>query len=124
MKGGHSQQNPDELSASFLHSLMYVDRLNANLDRPLALPDRQPPRFLSREEKRGVVREYLKTLEILRRGLARESRCIEDAARVCRVLDGVEREARRQVRPDQELVDTTRVSRNHALSDRRPALGG
>ena len=124
MQGGHSQQNPDELSASFLHTLMYVDRLKTNLDRPLALPGRQQPRFLSQEEKQGVMREYLKTLEILRRGLTRESRCVEDAAKVGRVLDRVEREARRQVRPDQELVDTARVSRNDALSDNRPALGG
>ncbi|MDI6854260.1 MAG: hypothetical protein QME75_11740 [Deltaproteobacteria bacterium] len=69
MKGGHAYQNPEEFCTSFLHSLMFVERLKDNLDRPLFLRGRQEPYFLSQTEKQNILKEYVKTLEILKQSL-------------------------------------------------------
>jgi hypothetical protein len=61
MKGGHAADDLDEFCASFLHTLMYVDRLQGLLDRPLkiragaavALSTRQRDRLL--EDYRTVL---------------------------------------------------------------------
>jgi hypothetical protein len=73
MKGGHSHQNPDEFCTSFFHSLMFVEGLRKNLDRPLALKDREKPHFLNEEEKRNVLKEYVRTFDILSRLIGKET---------------------------------------------------
>ena len=73
MKGGHSHQNPDEFCTSFLHSLMFVEGLSKNLDRPLALKDREKPHFLNEEEKQNVFKEYVRTFDILSRLISKET---------------------------------------------------
>jgi hypothetical protein len=65
MKGGHSSQNVDEFCASFLHSLMFMDRLQANLDRPLKVGDGQPDRFLKPKKRKQILTNYIRTIETM-----------------------------------------------------------
>ena len=62
-KGGHSEDNLDEFCASFLHSLMFVDRLEENLNRPIRVGD-DPPRLLNAFEKKEILNAYGKTLAV------------------------------------------------------------
>jgi hypothetical protein len=63
MKGGHPQADPEEFCASFLHSLMYVDRFQAALSRPIGLPG-STPRALTLSEKRAITDDYLRALDV------------------------------------------------------------
>lgn len=65
MKGGHSSQNVDEFCTSFLHSLMFMDRLRANLERPLRTGQGQPVRFLKPKKREKILKDYIRTLETL-----------------------------------------------------------
>ncbi len=65
MKGGHPQENLDEFCASFLHTLMYPDRFEANLTHPLPasggasmIPDIQ--------ERENIISRYIGLLKIVR----------------------------------------------------------
>jgi hypothetical protein len=111
MSGGHSQQNPDEFCASFLHSLMYVDSLKTNLNRPLSLFDRDKPHLLTRTEKRDVEHEYLKTLDILRDSLPRIRQSGHDTGKVSEVLEQAQHQAREQCSPDAGYAGAPRTGR-------------
>lgn len=65
MKGGHSQKNPEEFSTSFLHSLIYVDRLGQNLDKPLKV-DGTPTglRHLRSREKQAIIDQYIRGIQV------------------------------------------------------------
>jgi hypothetical protein len=65
MNGGHSQKNIEEFSASFIHSLIFIDRLDQNLDRPLKVNGLDAPRFLSPWEKQVVLDQYIRGIECL-----------------------------------------------------------
>jgi hypothetical protein len=65
MNGGHSHANIDEFSTSFVHSVMYVDRLRENLNRPITMNQNEPPVYLTPGEKAAVLDKYIKTLEIM-----------------------------------------------------------
>lgn len=54
MKGGHSHTTVDEFCTSFLHSLLFVDRLEQNLD---------DLRLLSATEKIAVLNNYIYAIE-------------------------------------------------------------
>lgn len=61
MKGGHSSQNVDEFCTSFLHTLMYVENLRENLDRPLKSDDGRA-RVMNPRKKEEILSAYLRTL--------------------------------------------------------------
>jgi len=85
MKGGHSHQNPDEFCASFLHSVMYVERLRGNLERSILARGRRPPHNLTSSEKRDILRNYLRTLDVLKGFLSGAENPM--SARMLHVLD-------------------------------------
>jgi len=87
MKGGHSRENLEEFCTSFLHSLMSVERLWGNLDRPLTLKGGQRAHLLTQDEKREVLRDYLTTLEILKRSASREEEIYVRSGGICDFLD-------------------------------------
>ncbi len=64
MKGGHSHKNVDEFCVSLLHSLMFVDRLEQNLDRPLKSQYAEK-RSLTPAEKDSVLHSYLRGIDLL-----------------------------------------------------------
>ena len=89
MKGGHSHQNPDEFCASFIHSLMYVDGLLKNLARPLIMNGCSQPYYLTQIEKRGILKDYLNTLDILARAVAGRKKTEESFDKVNEVLEQI-----------------------------------
>jgi len=96
MKGGHSHQNPDEFCTSFLHTLMSVEQLRNNLDRPLVIRGHNEPRFLSREEKGKVLKDYITTLEILKRWISKDEGTLDRACRIRNFLEHAHYQARRE----------------------------
>ncbi|RJP26811.1 MAG: hypothetical protein C4520_00150 [Candidatus Abyssobacteria bacterium SURF_5] len=70
MKGGHSQKNMEELFASFFHSLIFMDRLQKNLDKPVKISGAR--RRLSAAERRIVLDEYLRGIRILLESVSQE----------------------------------------------------
>jgi hypothetical protein len=75
MKGGHSQTNLDEFCTSFLHSLLFIDRLEQNIHNPVALPGgTDQPQHLSAQEKSLMLDNYKKTLEIMIRVVSRQGK--------------------------------------------------
>jgi hypothetical protein len=75
MKGGHSQKNPDEFCASFLHSLIFIDRLEQNLNQPVKLSERRSGlRFLSSAEKKAVLDNYVRGIQLLIAALPHQDR--------------------------------------------------
>ncbi len=87
MKGGHARENLEEFCTSFLHSLMSLERLWGNLDRPLTLKGGQQAHLLTQDEKREVLRNYLTTLEILKRSASREEEIYIRSGGICDFLD-------------------------------------
>jgi hypothetical protein len=65
MKGGHSQKNLEEFSTSFLHSLIYIDRLGLNLEKPLKV-DGAPTglRHLKSWEKQAIIDQYIRGIQV------------------------------------------------------------
>lgn len=108
MKGGHSQANPDELCVSLLHSLMFIDRLKGNLDRPIALPDSDHYRFLTDAEKALVVDKYIKSIQVLLGSVPEEKNnrdaqsCEQTRSLLLTALDQV-----RSVKENRQLAMTT-----------------
>lgn len=117
MKGGHSHQNPDEFCTSFLHSLMFVERLEENLDRPLDLVGHQTPYFLSSEEKGMVLDAYIKTIDILQRSVSHKE-TLSGAGRVRSLLENAHFRTRRTLKKSTSLAE----SRPPAEGRRPPAF--
>jgi hypothetical protein len=66
MKGGHAQKNLEEFCTSFLHSLIFIDRLESNLDKPLKISGTSTGlKRLSPWEKQAVVDQYIGGIECL-----------------------------------------------------------
>lgn len=63
MKGGHSNQNLDEFCTSFLHSLMFVDCLKENLERPLKLGNGEGTFLLKPKKRHQILATYIRTIE-------------------------------------------------------------
>ncbi len=80
MKGGHSHGNVDEFCVSFIHSLMYVEHLQANLNKPIAIMGSDKPRYLTAEEQKSVLRTYARVAGIMRDSLL-EMRGIDENTR-------------------------------------------
>jgi len=57
MKGGHAQDDLDEFCASFLHTLLYIDRLGPLLDQPILSRDGSL-RHLAADERRRLLADY------------------------------------------------------------------
>ena len=64
MSGGHSSDNIDEFCTSFLHSLLYSDRLEDNLRKPIAVAPRKAPRVMSPQERGRLLQLYRNTIEV------------------------------------------------------------
>lgn len=74
-KGGHPQNDMDEFCVSFMHSLMFINRLKQNLDRPLTFPGPEgATRCLTTEEKASALDTYVKALETLIRAIPETER--------------------------------------------------
>jgi len=67
MKGGHAQANLDEFCASFLHTLLFIEKLAECLERPLlvAAANGEGQRSLSAERKEAVLAAYTRTIETM-----------------------------------------------------------
>ena len=61
MKGGHSGQNVDEFCTSFLHSLMFIQNLKENLDRPLCLEEGETF-YLKPKKRKAMLDAYVRTI--------------------------------------------------------------
>jgi hypothetical protein len=64
MSGGHSSDNIDEFCTSFLHSLLYSDRLENNLQKPITMSVKKPPIMMGPEDRARVLQNYRHALEI------------------------------------------------------------
>lgn len=71
MKGGHPRADPDEFSTSFLHTLMYINRMAENLDQPLAGAGENGPARLDAGQRHYIIDTYLTLLPVV--GAAFES---------------------------------------------------
>jgi hypothetical protein len=68
-EGGHSYDNMDEFVTPFFHTLMYIERLEANLDKPILVKRRnEKPETvkLTKAQKVQILDHYIKLLETLR----------------------------------------------------------
>jgi hypothetical protein len=61
-KGGHSQDDLDEFSTSFLHTLMYPERLVKNLEEPLFPGNGRSSYRLGPEEQKEVLEYYIRII--------------------------------------------------------------
>jgi hypothetical protein len=98
MKGGHAHHNPDEFCTSFLHSLMFLEQLTPNLDRPLALQNHRKPHLLTPKEKQNVLKDYIKTLDILARSVSPEKEAFKCFEKICSILQQAHFQAKRDLR--------------------------
>ncbi len=64
MRGGHAQDDVDEFCASFLHTLMYVDRLASQLDRPI-VGGNGSATTLSAGQRRALADDYARVLAVM-----------------------------------------------------------
>ncbi len=64
MNGGHSKDNLDEFCASFLHTLIYADRLKHMLQQPVT-SEKGSLLILSHKEKQKLLGDYTRTLKII-----------------------------------------------------------
>ena len=66
VKGGHSHESLEEYCTSFLHSLMFLERLEQNLVRRVKLSSNPSyPRVLTLEEKADTLDAYVRSIEVL-----------------------------------------------------------
>lgn len=120
MKGGHAHQNPDEFCASFLHSLMFIDRLADNLDRPLVLQGHQHPhpRLLTLQEKQDVLKAYTRTIGILSRSVPMGGESRNRSGRINNFLEQAHLRAERELK---KLVSLTGDSGSEETFSARPS---
>jgi hypothetical protein len=64
---------------------MYVERLCENLDRPMVLKGHDESYTLTADEKRKLLKNYIKTIDILERSLSAVGGCPKD--RVLELFD-------------------------------------
>jgi hypothetical protein len=89
MKGGHSHDNLDEFCTSFLHSVMFFERLGERLNRPVALTrPRRDRRRLTPEEALRVLETYEKTARLLRRAVAAGNGSDHSTGQIIGLLEG------------------------------------
>lgn len=77
MKGGHSHENIDEFCVSFLHSLVYFDRMEENLNLPVNgyfSDAKAPQRFLTPSEQVTVLDNYIRSIGVLMGALSENNR--------------------------------------------------
>ena len=70
-KGGHSQDNIDEFCASFLHTLVYLDRWEQRVDAPLKLRDKSLIK-LSHPEKMRLSEDYQTAIDTVMQNMSHE----------------------------------------------------
>jgi hypothetical protein len=74
-QGGHSHSNLDEFCSSFIHSLMFIERLNENLEKPVKLRGRsQPALLLTVAQKEKILATYIDLLELISRSVEQADR--------------------------------------------------
>lgn len=73
--GGHSHSDLDEFCTSFIHSLMFFEQLNENLEKPVRFRDRsQPPLRLTAKQKQEIRATYIQALELIGKSVDKEDR--------------------------------------------------
>jgi hypothetical protein len=66
MNGGHSHDNLDEFLTSFIHSLLYIHKLDGNIDAPVRLYGGNAQHRLTDMEKERVLDRYKTSLVLLK----------------------------------------------------------
>jgi hypothetical protein len=64
MSGGHSSDNIDEFCTSFLHSLLYIDRLETNLQKSIVIAAKKPPLVMGPADRSRLLQNYRQAVEI------------------------------------------------------------
>jgi len=73
--GGHSHSNVDEFCTSFIHSLMFIERLPQNLENPVKFPGRsQQAQHLTKAQKEKILATYIYVLELISKYVGNENR--------------------------------------------------
>ncbi|RJQ83196.1 MAG: hypothetical protein C4519_07110 [Desulfobacteraceae bacterium] len=65
MHGGHAHDNLDEFLTSFIHSLLYVEKLESNLQAPVKSYDASTVHVLTEAEKIQLVTLYRQGIDLL-----------------------------------------------------------
>ena len=91
MNGGHSKDNLDEFCASFLHTLVYIDRFDQMLKQPVKLSDGSIKR-ISTDDRNKLQADYEKVLQAIAGEIKADSQlvsffntCRVIAERACRI---------------------------------------
>lgn len=71
-KGGHAHDNLNEFCTSFLHSLLYPEKIGENLDRPAAIHENQAPPAFSADEKREILALYSRLITAFSESIDRQ----------------------------------------------------
>jgi hypothetical protein len=64
LRGGYSSDNIDEFCTSFFHTLLYPERFEENLQRPLRLPSGTGTHLLTSCEKERVTMTYIQNMDL------------------------------------------------------------
>jgi hypothetical protein len=65
MNGGHSHDNLDEFLTSFIHSLLYIEKLERNLHSPVSIYGTKTRHRLTDQEKTHILNLYKQSIELL-----------------------------------------------------------
>jgi len=88
MAGGHASENLDEFATSFLHSLLYIDRLASNLDGLDRVDPREAAEISAETRRRTTLEDYRRTLEAFLAATGSDPRSTrEPVAPVLRLLE-------------------------------------
>ncbi|MFZ0134424.1 MAG: hypothetical protein WAK95_17940 [Desulfobacterales bacterium] len=71
-KGGHAHDNLNEFCTSFLHSLLYPEKIGENLDLPAAINGNQAPSILSADEKKEILALYSRLIAAFSESIDRQ----------------------------------------------------
>jgi hypothetical protein len=88
MSGGHSSDNIDEFCTSFLHSLLFSEHLEYNLDKPIVINGRRSARVLKSEDRDHLLHQYRQAVKVFR-SAAPEATPVKDVCAV--VLERIDR---------------------------------
>jgi hypothetical protein len=65
MHGGHSHDNLDEFLTSFIHTLLYLEKLAPNLQLPVTLSSAQPAQALNDDDRRRLLDWYKESIQLI-----------------------------------------------------------
>jgi len=65
MNGGHSHDNVDEFLTSFIHSLLYIEKLERNLHTPVSMYGTNARHLLKDQEKERILELYKQSINLM-----------------------------------------------------------